>query len=48
MNPTLLPKSAMNHFKQPEPTIRRIKEVTETFGIQMHTNKTGSVRKESA
>lgn len=25
MNPTLLPKSAMAHFKQPEPTIPRIK-----------------------
>ena len=25
MNPTLLPKSAMNHFKQPDPTIPRVK-----------------------
>ena len=38
---TLLPRSAMNNFKQPAPSIPRIKVVTVISGIRMPTNKTG-------
>ncbi len=41
MNPTLLPTSLMADFKQPEPTIPRVKGETEIFGLPMPTNRTG-------